>query len=801
MPTGQHSFVEWLVRQSPSFIGEMLRRRADLAVPRPRDLTGLAARASTRTSVARAIDNLDMPHLQVLTAAVVLAGPPFDAATVSAASVRDRFGSGHGTAPTIKEITALLRDLNAAGLLWGPSGDLRIIGPAADVLGPHPAGLGPSFTAALSGADLEKVCNALGADDAPSAARALSDPDVLTEILAGLPGTAGEVIGKLDDGNPTGTHEQDLRVVPAGKARGVLEQLVARGILIATPPQRLTLSREAGIAYRGGAVFRRLDSSPPRPGDPEDGARPLDQSLVDSLAAGAAHDVLRLVDEMLAEFEAREFSRLRAGGLGVRDQRKLAHAVDLSMSDAARLLELAYAAGLLGTTDEERPVWLPTPAADDWRAAEPGVQWQRLATAWFAASRAALFIGRRDASGSTPVALGPGLDRTALQMAKREVFGLLARSSGIDSAGVRSLLEWRLPRAGAEFAELAASVMSDALWLGLLGSVRPGSGVAALCTAGRAIVTGHDDTAAEQMSRALPARLDHVILQADLTAVAPGPLAPDLADTLAKLATVEGRGQGTVYRFSDESVKSAMRRGWDAGRILSFLDEHSEGRLPQPLEYLVHDVARRFGRLRLGAARSYVRSESAHLLDELMAAAEHPSAPAVLDGLRRIADTVVVSPSDPTMLADALAQAGVAVVAEAADGQVLVQSIAHPRAEQAPPRPVRAPTMEMPAGDASELAAELHEAEKSRSSTSSASTAEEPAVSFALLREAINDKRRVWLGVSDQSGHIRHILAQPLTLVGGRLHVHDVAQGNDLTIVAHRLTGVSPVTPSTDEGE
>lgn len=41
-----------------------------------------------------------------------------------------------------------------------------------------------------------------------------------------------------------------------------------------------------------------------------------------------------------------------------------------------------------------------------------------------------------------------------------------------------------------------------------------------------------------------------MLLQADLTAVAPGPLQRPLADTLGVLADVESKGGATVYRFT-----------------------------------------------------------------------------------------------------------------------------------------------------------------------------------------------------------------------------------------------------------
>ncbi|HEY9497165.1 MAG TPA: hypothetical protein VIR15_20090, partial [Intrasporangium sp.] len=53
--------------------------RPDLARPAPADLTSLAARASTRASVQRAVDALDAGRLQVLEALVV-AGDTGDSA-------------------------------------------------------------------------------------------------------------------------------------------------------------------------------------------------------------------------------------------------------------------------------------------------------------------------------------------------------------------------------------------------------------------------------------------------------------------------------------------------------------------------------------------------------------------------------------------------------------------------------------------------------------------------------------------------------------------------------------------------
>ena len=65
----------------------------------------------------------------------------------------------------------------------------------------------------------------------------------------------------------------------------------------------------------------------------------------------------------------------------------------------------------------------------------------------------------------------------------------------------------------------------------------------------RALLDGRVEDAAV-LAAVLPEPLDHILIQADLTAVAPGPLRPDIARELAVLADVESRGGATVHRFT-----------------------------------------------------------------------------------------------------------------------------------------------------------------------------------------------------------------------------------------------------------
>ena len=88
--------------------------------------------------------------------------------------------------------------------------------------------------------------------------------------------------------------------------------------------------------------------------------------------------------------------------------------------------------------------------------------------------------------------------------------------------------------------------------------------------------------------------------------------------------------------------------------------------VPQALSYLVDDVSRRFGTIRVGAAESFLRSDDEAALAELV---HHPRAAESLR-LRRIAPTVVVSDVPLDVLLPRLRELGSAPVVEAPDGTV-----------------------------------------------------------------------------------------------------------------------------------
>ncbi|MFI1504523.1 helicase-associated domain-containing protein [Streptomyces sp. NPDC020597] len=304
--------------------------------------------------------------------------------------------------------------------------------------------------------------------------------------------------------------------------------------------------------------------------------------------------------------------------------------------------------------------------------------------------------------------------------------------------------------------------------------------------------------AARLLAPLLPQPLDHVLLQADLTAVAPGPLRRPLADVLSVLADVESKGGATVYRFTPGSVRRALDAGRSASDLHAFLAEHSRTPVPQPLTYLIDDVARRHGHLRVGAASAYVRCDDETILNEILADKRAAGL-----RLRRLAPTVLAAQADPAALLDGLRAMGFAPAAESAEGDVLItRALAH----RTPPRTAPEPVPEGPpvpdgtllaaairavrAGDAAataprratEDAARLAPGELPR--TSSAET-------LATMQAAVLTGGALWIGYVNAEGSASQRVIAPVRVEGGFVTGYDHTADEVRTYPLHRITGVA----------
>lgn len=305
----------------------------------------------------------------------------------------------------------------------------------------------------------------------------------------------------------------------------------------------------------------------------------------------------------------------------------------------------------------------------------------------------------------------------------------------------------------------------------------------------------------------LPEPLDHVLLQADLTAVAPGPLERPLADALGILAEIESKGGATVYRFTPGSVRRALDAGQAADDLHTFLAAHSRTPVPQPLTYLIDDVARKHGHLRIGAASAYLRCDDETLLAEILA--DRRSAGL---RLRRLAPTVLAAQAPPDALLEGLRAMGYAPAAESAEGDVLVTRA---EAQRTPPRTPPAPVPDGPpvpdttllgaavrAIRAGDLAATApHKPPTAPAATAGSGTAEAAtgdrlprttsADTLATVQAAALTGSPVWIGYVNADGAASQRVIAPVRVEGGYVTAYDHTADEIRTYPLHRITGVA----------
>lgn len=829
--------------RSDAELAALLHARPDLLSPLPGDLSQLATRAGARASVQRALERLDTFALQIAEALAVAGSP----ATYDA--LARLLPGGTEALPTA------LASLRAHALVWGGEQSLRLVRTAQELLAPSPqrpgsTGLGPALAEAVAALSPRRAQELLVANGLPAtadtvgAARALTnhfaDRGRLTATLAEAPDRAREVLDRLVWGPPYG----EVSAQPAQHLRWLLD----RALLVPTAPGTVVLPREIALGLRDGRAHRELCPLPP----PLSIRADYDPDLLDSTAAGQAHTALGMVESLLSLWEQEPPGVLRTGGLGVRELKRTATSLNVPEPEAVFWTELAYAAGLVASglvggesAAEER--YAPTPASDDWLRQPAAERWVRLANAWLATTRVPGLVGERapQPSGSRGrggermlATLGPGLDRGPVAELRRAVLRELAAlppGTAPEPPTVRERLRWAAPRRMDRKLHtlLCSAVLTEAEHLGftsrgaLAGYARPllaaltGHSVPAAAealAAGAAEVPGavdvHPpevdaeaaaDSAAGLLAPLLPQPLDHFLLQADLTAVAPGPLLRELARTLGALADVESTGGATVYRFSAGSVRRALDAGWTATELHAFLGERSRTPVPQPLSYLIDDVARRHGRLRAGAAHSYLRCDDETLLTQLLADRRLASL-----GLRRIAPTVVVSQAEPRQLLAQLREHGHAPAAESAEGAEgpggAVLPTGHPL--RTPPRRAPDPLPDSPPGTDDALLNSAVRAIRSGDHAAGAAPgaggrppADPPrelprtpaAETLTTLRAAARDGALVWIGYVGADGVAGQRVLAPVRVEGGFVTAFDHTAEEVRTYPLHRITGTAQI--------
>jgi hypothetical protein len=710
-------------------------------------------------------------------------------------------------------VRAALDRLRALYLLYGPEDVLHVSAGVDEVGSPYPAGLG-------------RPADHLD----PAAAALCADPARLRRAVLSAPPTARAVLDRLAAGPPVGT--LTATDGPAdGSADGAdnpVRWLVDHHLLVPVSPgggggyEAVELPREVGL------LLRRETGplGPLRPDPPAVAAPAREPGAVDSAGAGQAMELVRQVEALVEALAAEPAPVLRTGGIGIREARRLARAAAVDEQVAGLLLETAYAAGLIGEAEATgrdrvgRPApalqLLPSVGYDAWRGTPMSRRWADLAGAWLDMTRQPGLIGRRDERDRPLNPLAGEVERAGAPATRRAVLDTLAGLAPGAAPSVEELLgllAWHQPRKAKARDVGTREALDEAASLGI-------TGLGALTSYGRLLLadppssagddplglrTGADERGGSPAARALDALLpppvDHVLVQADLTVVVPGPPEPALATELDLVADHESGGGAIVYRVTPDSVRRGLDAGYAAEDLHGLFKRRSRTTVPQALTYLIDDVARRHGGLRTGSAGAYLRSDDEALLAEALADRRL----SVL-ALRRLAPTVLITPYQSGRLLATLRECGYVPVPEDASGAIV---LSRPRVRRAATRgltarvtdPMLPATLTEPRilgiveqirrGDSAARAARRApvtvRAANGRGGDRPAA-AQAHTQALAVLQQAVRDKALVWVGYVDAHGASASRLVRPVSIGGGYLRAEDERTEMLHTFALHRIT-------------
>ncbi len=651
----------------------------------------------------------------------------------SACILNEPFSKSELLSVSTSEAGDELARLWAAALVYKDGTKFRLPGNLRHLIGDEPAGLGPQSVKKID-------------------FKALKD----------IPADSAAVLERLTWGPPRG---QVGNIKSPGKAIG---WLIENNYLMVMDSKTVVLPREVGMHLRGGKVFKDyLPSAKKFIGTKRK------QSDVDRAAIANISNFLRWCEELAHNWSDEPPVALRSGGLGIRDLKRSADHLGVDENCVAFVAEVLYLGGLIVIDTDDQI--LPTNSFDIWMSRSLEERWSSLVGLWLETSRVSGLVGKIGEKNIAP--LGPELDRAGIASMRKVTLNILTQNLELDPdiKTLQEIVAWQMPqRFNAEYIEWT---LREAEWLGLTGQ-------GALSEFGKAFLSGSEKIGVES---ALPKPVDHILIQADNSAIAPGPLTVELANMIGTIADIESRGGASVYRFSESSIRRGLDHGQTGEQIRDFLKKTSKTPVPQPLEYLINDVAKRHGRLRVGTAQSYLRCEDEGLVTQIL----HEKKLEAMR-FRKLAPQVLVCDFEAGDVIATLREAGYLPAAENANG-ILISAPAIRRAKSRP----RPPRVISETSAPSEIVVKaavrtLRTGEKASSHKPREVPRTTANETLDLLHQYIEEQASLTIGYADTNGGVSNRLIDPISISLGTLIARDHATGEMQSFRIPRITGVSP---------
>jgi len=454
---------------------------------------------------------------------------------------------------------------------------------------------------------------------------------------------------------------------------------------------------------------------------------------IDRLAAERAFTATATVTTLLLELEREPARALARGGVALPDKKRLANALATDLDTAEHFLLVASLAGMVA---RENGTWLTTEQGSSWLLEPTPKRWRTLAGGWL---------------------------RTVPEDIRR-VLSTFTTSRWGDALSAH--LAWLYPAGGEGMSEHVRELARGSELLGITANEEPSS-------MGALLISGQPQGAESALAPLLPAEVEQVYLQHDLSVVAPGPLTPAVDAQLRLIADAESRALAASYRISVSSINRALASGKTAASILDFLESVSLTGIPQPLDYLISESAARYGQVRVGeltgdgaapgdpeyAARSYLRSDHADLLGTIAV----DQSLAVL-GLHRTGDHRLVSRQPLETVFWMLSDARYPVAAENGAGEIVL--VRRKRDASAPRIAVATPVVQL----------------VERLRASAAESGGEHAWLVKQLDAAIRSRSAVTASIAMPGGGVTEMVLEPASISGGRLRARDPNSDTERTL-------------------